>query len=106
MPLLDSWDFAPICVLCGASQGLQHHHKVFRSRGGSDDPANLARLCVVCHGAVHGVRVTYHGHSCFTCPVLDRKGCFFGETVTGRSSPTGVPTPMPWDSRHESPESP
>ena len=32
------------CALCDSPQGLQIHHIVFRSHGGSNDPANLITL--------------------------------------------------------------
>ncbi len=38
---------------CTARATLQDHHVVFRSRGGSDDPANRVALCVAHHAALH-----------------------------------------------------
>jgi RRXRR protein/HNH endonuclease len=35
------------------SPKLHVHHKVFRSRGGTDDPSNLITLCEACHDALH-----------------------------------------------------
>jgi N6-L-threonylcarbamoyladenine synthase len=32
---------------------LEVHHKIFRSRGGSDDPENLITLCHTCHKSLH-----------------------------------------------------
>ena len=44
------------CRDCGEA-GAEVHHVVFRSRGGNDSAANLVTLCLVCHGARHGIRV-------------------------------------------------
>jgi hypothetical protein len=41
------------CVACGASEHLDHHHLVPRSRGGSDHESNVITLCTVCHGKAH-----------------------------------------------------
>lgn len=95
------WDEPVRCELCGLNQGLERHHKVYRSRQGSDAAENLIWLCKVCHGAAHGLVVTYQGHSCRTCQALTRFGCHFGEQLTGRPGPSGSPTPPPWDARLE-----
>ena len=56
---------------CQSGQKLKHttklhvHHKVYRSNGGSDAPANLTALCETCHEALHG------GH--FVLPVKARR---------------------------------
>lgn len=42
------------CALCDDVRGLQIHHAVHRSRGGSDDPMNLITLCWRCHAEAHG----------------------------------------------------
>lgn len=40
------------CQVCGVR--AQHaHHKLPRSRGGTDDPLNIAFLCAECHAGVH-----------------------------------------------------
>jgi len=91
------WEWPEFCHLCRATSGLQGHHKVYRSRGGSDREQNLVMLCVVCHAAVHGIAATYNGHSCRTCKTLRTQGCHFGELVTGKP----VVTVPPWDSRIE-----
>lgn len=33
------------------------HHRVFKSRGGKDDPRNLILTCAWCHAEAHGHRV-------------------------------------------------
>jgi hypothetical protein len=43
------------CVACGSIKGLNHHHLVPQSRGGSDEEWNLITLCRECHGLLHGV---------------------------------------------------
>lgn len=43
------------CELCGSTVGLQRDHRVPRSLGGSDEPANRRWLCASCH-ARFGVR--------------------------------------------------
>lgn len=42
------------CALCDDTHGLQIHHIIPRSKGGSDDPANLICLCWRCHAEAHG----------------------------------------------------
>lgn len=44
------------CALCDTPRGLQIHHVIPRSRGGSNDPENLITLCMWCHNAIHGTR--------------------------------------------------
>ncbi len=44
------------CATCGATQGLQIHHAVKRSLGGSDFPENLITLCWKCHAVAHGMK--------------------------------------------------
>jgi hypothetical protein len=45
------------CQKCGfkseEGEGLHVHHKVPRSKGGSDDSHNLNTVCVDCHSDVH-----------------------------------------------------
>ncbi len=38
---------------CTARATIEEHHVVFRSRGGSDDPANRVALCAAHHAALH-----------------------------------------------------
>lgn len=97
MKTFQEWTSRERCTLCGATSGLQKHHKVYRSRMGSDDSRNLALLCVVCHGAVHGLSAVLDGHSCQTCRVLTSFGCHWGEKITGKP----VVTPPDWDDRVE-----
>ena len=42
------------CALCDDTRGLQVHHVVRRSQGGTDYPQNLITLCWKCHAAAHG----------------------------------------------------
>ena len=42
------------CALCDDTRGLQIHHVVRRSQGGTDFPHNLITLCWRCHAAAHG----------------------------------------------------
>jgi len=42
------------CRACGQKHGLDVHHVVMRSLGGSDDESNLLALCRDCHASVHG----------------------------------------------------
>ena len=41
-----------ICVRCG-KPATQKHHRMRRSQGGTDDPVNLADVCVECHNWIH-----------------------------------------------------
>lgn len=43
------------CVACGVSDGLENHHLLPKSEGGSDEDTNLITLCYQCHGKVHGI---------------------------------------------------
>lgn len=45
------------CALCDDVRGLQIHHAVHRSEGGSDSPHNLITLCWRCHAVAHGTRL-------------------------------------------------
>lgn len=45
------------CALCDSNRGLQIHHIMKRSQGGSNSPHNLITLCWVCHAIVHGTRM-------------------------------------------------
>lgn len=45
------------CALCDSPRGLQIHHCMPRSEGGSDDPMNLITLCWRCHAVAHGTRM-------------------------------------------------
>lgn len=41
------------CELCGDDRGLEVHHKIPRSLGGSNDKNNLIVLCGKCHAILH-----------------------------------------------------
>lgn len=43
------------CCACNATEGLEFHHLVPKSEGGTDDETNLLTLCYCCHGKVHGM---------------------------------------------------
>lgn len=45
------------CALCDSQTGLQIHHVVLRSQGGTDHPQNLITLCWKCHAVAHGTRM-------------------------------------------------
>lgn len=45
------------CALCDSNRGLQVHHVVRRSQGGTDFPHNLVTLCWRCHAVAHGTRL-------------------------------------------------
>ena len=51
-----------MCALCGDIRGLQLHHVILRSQGGTDYPHNLITLCWRCHAVAHGVRMPEYGH--------------------------------------------
>ena len=44
------------CAMCSEPGGLQIHHAVKRSQGGSDFPENLITLCWKCHAVAHGMK--------------------------------------------------
>lgn len=45
------------CALCDSETGLQIHHVVPRSQGGTDYAQNLITLCWKCHAVAHGTRM-------------------------------------------------
>ena len=45
------------CALCDSTNGLQIHHFIKRSEGGSNQLMNLITLCWKCHAAAHGTTV-------------------------------------------------
>ena len=65
--------YSIICRIVDARDGLccrictrfcdvaEHHHIVYRSRGGKDVPSNIVRVCSWCHAAIHDKRVLVTG---------------------------------------------
>lgn len=49
------------CALCDSTAGIQIHHVVLRSQGGTDYPQNLITLCWRCHAVVHGTALPEYG---------------------------------------------
>lgn len=49
------------CALCDSTEGLQIHHAILRSQGGTDYEHNLITLCWKCHAVAHGVRMPEYG---------------------------------------------
>ena len=45
------------CALCDDTRGIQTHHAIKRSQGGTDYPHNLITLCWRCHAIAHGTRL-------------------------------------------------
>jgi len=41
---------------CDHTRYLEIHHKIYRSRGGTNDPSNLTCLCSACHALTHEKR--------------------------------------------------
>ena len=46
-----------ICIRCGREDHLNQHHKIFKSRGGSDEPHNKEPRCSACHTYLHSRQV-------------------------------------------------
>ena len=44
------------CAICGESDGIEQHHWLPKSMGGSDDETNLLTLCPKHHGEIHSMR--------------------------------------------------
>lgn len=42
-----------LCEVCGRAQAEQMHHRLHRSHGGGESPANLLHVCHVCHSKAH-----------------------------------------------------
>ena len=45
------------CALCESTAGIQVHHIVHRSQGGTNHPHNLITLCWKCHAVAHGTAI-------------------------------------------------
>jgi len=45
------------CALCDSTDGIQIHHALPRSLGGSNSPMNLVTLCWRCHALAHGTNL-------------------------------------------------
>jgi 5-methylcytosine-specific restriction endonuclease McrA len=54
------------CRACSSSHGLDVHHVIMRSLGGSDEAQNLIALCRDCHQSVHGHVLILHGQTAHT----------------------------------------
>lgn len=54
------------CALCDDVRGLQIHHVMPRSAGGSDDAMNLITLCWRCHAEAHGTFMPERGRDAST----------------------------------------
>lgn len=50
----DIWQCEACAKQYPINNGLQIHHILFRSHGGSDDVKNCICLCVNCHDRAHG----------------------------------------------------
>ena len=52
------------CRACSQSHGLDVHHVIARSLGGTNDKSNLITLCRDCHASVHGhvLVLRWHRH--------------------------------------------
>jgi hypothetical protein len=58
--LISSEPWPDYCRVCGPvsdGTGLDRHHVVYRSLGGTNKRENLVNLCRSCHDAVHAKRV-------------------------------------------------
>lgn len=44
------------CAICSDNRGLQVHHAILRSQGGSNSLHNLITLCWKCHAIAHGTK--------------------------------------------------
>ena len=54
----DVW-FCEYCGVCRPiNNGLEIHHIVYRSQGGTDDIENICCLCRACHNAAHAEKLT------------------------------------------------
>lgn len=46
------------CANCGSTDELHEHHIVPVSIGGTERAGNKVILCIICHGKVHGTKLT------------------------------------------------
>lgn len=60
----DKW-----CQICGNPHGLEAHHIIYRSQGGSDTMENMVCLCFTCHALVHNglIKINQKGEWGTTC---------------------------------------
>lgn len=43
------------CTKCGSTIGIELHHKISLTKGGSNEETNLIPLCSKCHTALHNL---------------------------------------------------
>lgn len=46
-------DMQPVCVVCGATENLEHDHVLPHIKGGRLEPGNVVRLCRSCNATKH-----------------------------------------------------
>jgi 5-methylcytosine-specific restriction endonuclease McrA len=50
------------CRICGSFYGIDPHHVVYRSLGGTNDPRNIIPACRPCHIAIHDKAIDLLSH--------------------------------------------
>ena len=45
-----------LCVICGVTEGLEHHHIIPRAEGGTNEETNLLTVCNNCHANLHHIQ--------------------------------------------------
>ncbi len=69
------------CVVCGIREGLEHHHVIPKSKGGTDNETNLITLCTQHHCVIHQCRKKSNSTASLTkaaLQVLKDKGVKLG----------------------------
>lgn len=77
------------CALCDSQNGLQIHHFIHRSEGGSNQPQNLITLCWKCHAVAHGT--TIHDYPDYVDAGYIEQACaeYLGDMYAGDWYPFG-----------------
>ena len=79
------------CCACGSINGLEVHHLVPKSSGGTDDEKNLLTICFECHGKVHGmVRKDIRTLTIAGLSKAKKRGVKFGSPNPEKGSKVGV----------------
>ena len=76
------------CVRCSSTFGLQVHHRLYRSRGGLDDPINLVTLCIQCHLEAHTLSLAP-----YVVPGFMLKGVYVGTDPEFQAFYNGAESP-------------
>ena len=63
----------PYCQVCGKTGGIQRHHIIKRSQGGTNNPKHRIDLCVFCHRKADNKEEGYRPKDLYWYKWLDKK---------------------------------